>query len=702
MKEDAEPESYNAPESHLTRLPKPLVDTPQSVTVVSEAVLEEQQATTVRDALRNVSGITVSAGEGGRQGDTFNLRGFSAQTDTFRDGVRDLGWFTRDTFNLEGVEVFFGPSAVLFGRGSTGGALNLVTKKPERRSFRRREPDGWHGALGPRRGRHQRGRQRQRPGAPQRGGTARRRGAAGTTSRRTGPASRPRRASPWARTPRSRSTTSTSARTASRTTASPTSTATRSPGRSVSRASAFYGVEGGDTERVNAHVATAQLQHRFGESLQLTNSLRFGSVDRYALPTAPRGLAPTSARPPSAGSASRRARTTPTSPTSSTSAASSQTGFLKHTANAGLELAYETRQQNRDNLNAVGLPTGPNLTADLFTPGPLAGPLRRQPRLPQLQRQQAVVAGRLRGGSARNHPLPRGARLRARRRLRHPLRRRRRHARVTPAREPGRPVQLARGRRSRTPWSTRASTPRTARPPIPRRRPACSPTGTASLEPERNATLEFGAKADLFEDRLGLDAAVFRIDKLNARVPNTDPSGPPSVLDGAQRVQGFNVGVTGTLTARWKVIANYTHMDSEIREHTNAYLVGQPLPNTPQRSFSMWTTVTPLEHLTLGAGAVYQDVTTVNNPASATVAYVKVPNFWRFDRRRQLRAVEPGRPAAQPQQPLQRALLRAVLGRAGRAGEGPLGQPHRPGPLLARTPPGEAAGAGEATGPPWL
>ena len=56
---------------------KPLVDTPQAVTVVPQQVMEEQKATTVRDALRNVSGITISAGEGGRQGDTFILRGFS-------------------------------------------------------------------------------------------------------------------------------------------------------------------------------------------------------------------------------------------------------------------------------------------------------------------------------------------------------------------------------------------------------------------------------------------------------------------------------------------------------------------------------------------------------------------------------------------------------------------------------------------------
>ena len=62
----------------------------------------------------------VAAGEGGRQGDSFVIRGFSAQSDTFRDGVRDLGWFSRDTANLGGVETYFGPSAVLFGRGSTG------------------------------------------------------------------------------------------------------------------------------------------------------------------------------------------------------------------------------------------------------------------------------------------------------------------------------------------------------------------------------------------------------------------------------------------------------------------------------------------------------------------------------------------------------------------------------------------------------
>ncbi len=155
--------------------------------------------------------------------------------------------------------------------------------------------------------------------------------------------------------------------------------------------------------------------------------------------------------------------------------------------------------------------------------------------------------------------------------------------------------------------------------------------GTVNLDPERNATIELGAKADLLSDRLGLSGSVFRVNKLNARLANPDPTIPQQVLEGAQRVEGFNLGVAGSITTHWKAMANYTHLNSSIRKHTNEYLVGQPLPNTPKRSLSLWTTVAPLEHLTLGGGAVYQDVTTVNNPTSEAQSFVKVPNFWRFD-----------------------------------------------------------------------
>ena len=128
--------NYQTPvNSSLGRMPTPLLSTPSTVNVVNEQVLKDQNVSSVKDALRNVSGITFRAGEGGNQGDTPYIRGFSAQGDMFRDGVRDPGWYTRDAFNLEAVEVFKGPGSFLFGRGSTGGVINLVTRAPKDRNF---------------------------------------------------------------------------------------------------------------------------------------------------------------------------------------------------------------------------------------------------------------------------------------------------------------------------------------------------------------------------------------------------------------------------------------------------------------------------------------------------------------------------------------------------------------------------------------
>ncbi len=103
-------------------------DTPQNVTVVTQQELLDQAVNTVQDALKNVPGITLNAGEGGTHGDNINLRGFAASDDFFLDGLRDTGFYTRDSFNLEGLEVYKGPASTLFGRGSTGGVVNQVSK----------------------------------------------------------------------------------------------------------------------------------------------------------------------------------------------------------------------------------------------------------------------------------------------------------------------------------------------------------------------------------------------------------------------------------------------------------------------------------------------------------------------------------------------------------------------------------------------
>ena len=100
----------NSPQLSLDRYPMPLLDTPQSITAISQATIHEEGATTLRDTLRNAPGISLAAGEGGSQGDNLTLRGFTARNDIFLDGMRDFGSYYRDSFNYQEVEVLEGPS----------------------------------------------------------------------------------------------------------------------------------------------------------------------------------------------------------------------------------------------------------------------------------------------------------------------------------------------------------------------------------------------------------------------------------------------------------------------------------------------------------------------------------------------------------------------------------------------------------------
>lgn len=111
-----------------------LRDIPQSITVIDRKMLDSQAAAALKDALRNVPGITLGAGEGGVIGDNINLRGFSARSDIYLDGLRDRGQYSRDVFSLQAIEVLKGPSSMLFGRGSTGGVINQISKKPDLRT----------------------------------------------------------------------------------------------------------------------------------------------------------------------------------------------------------------------------------------------------------------------------------------------------------------------------------------------------------------------------------------------------------------------------------------------------------------------------------------------------------------------------------------------------------------------------------------
>lgn len=112
------------------KFPEKLVDTPRSVTVLSKEVLEDKGATSLKQAILSTAGVTLGTGEGGNAfGDRFFIRGFDARNDIFIDGVRDAGVSVRENFFTEQVEILRGPASSFAGRGTAGGAINIVTKQ---------------------------------------------------------------------------------------------------------------------------------------------------------------------------------------------------------------------------------------------------------------------------------------------------------------------------------------------------------------------------------------------------------------------------------------------------------------------------------------------------------------------------------------------------------------------------------------------
>jgi catecholate siderophore receptor len=129
----AEPAGKEGVQATTTRIGKgkqELRDVPQSVTVVTERLIDDRNLDTLKDTLKNTAGISFLAAEGGEE--DIRLRGFSLQAtgDIFVDGLRDPAFYERDTFNWDRLEVLRGSASMLFGRGSTGGAVNQVSKLP--------------------------------------------------------------------------------------------------------------------------------------------------------------------------------------------------------------------------------------------------------------------------------------------------------------------------------------------------------------------------------------------------------------------------------------------------------------------------------------------------------------------------------------------------------------------------------------------
>jgi catecholate siderophore receptor len=152
---------------------------------------------------------------------------------------------------------------------------------------------------------------------------------------------------------------------------------------------------------------------------------------------------------------------------------------------------------------------------------------------------------------------------------------------------------------------------------------------TENLDPEENVNYEVGGKTQLFDDHLLLTAAVFRLEKTNARVP--DPANTSvTVLDGVTRTDGFELGAAGSVFKDWSIFAGYAYLDGEIVDATDAGNTagteGKDSPNTPRHSGSVWLTYNLGWGFDIGAG-LYGKSYSYTNATNTT----RLPGYVRFD-----------------------------------------------------------------------
>jgi len=140
----ADPDApYKADRLSSPKFTEPVVNTARTETILTQQALEDKNATALREVLRSTAGITLGSGEGGNAfGDRFFIRGFDARNDVFVDGVRDAGVSIRENFDDEQIEILRGPASSFAGRGTSGGALNIVTKEAQPTDFYHFEAEG--------------------------------------------------------------------------------------------------------------------------------------------------------------------------------------------------------------------------------------------------------------------------------------------------------------------------------------------------------------------------------------------------------------------------------------------------------------------------------------------------------------------------------------------------------------------------------
>ncbi|KTF69553.1 TonB-dependent receptor [Sphingomonas sp. HT-1] len=679
-----------SPHQESPKATRPVRDTPQTITILTNEVIEQQNLLTLRDMLSTVPGITFGAGEGGGgYGDSINLRGYSANSDITIDGIRDSAQYTRtDPFNLEQLEVVNGPNSVQNGVGSVGGSINLVTKKPQANT--RVQASAGIGTDNYYRGtvdanlrvneliafrlnamKHENDVPARDVEQMKRWGVA-----PSVTIGIESPTrltlqyvhqeddNTPQYGVPYYQV-----------------------AGGGLPG--VSRSS-YFGFRNVDTQQTNVDQATATFQHDFNDRVTLRNITRWQDVTQYAVVNPPQGTwCLANGRTPTGGACTATVGTAtltvpagyylPSGPRGNTRDTRNQlaydqvdlmarfnTGFIEHSVTLGAAAMWEKFELSTGNVLRAANGTNP------FSYYPLMS----------IENPGAVVTGpaatsgvaRVYGSNVYTGPINFIESARQTGELTNYA------VYLFDTMKLGEHIEINGGVRwESNDGSYRADTVSTttatlgqvttgrtffnkdklfsyraglvykpitavslyvafgnSKTPSKTSVNGSCTVETCNVEPETARNYEVGGKAEVFGGRLLLTAALFRNERTNFRVATGDPLVPEQQLDGKSRVNGVALGAVGQITKAWSITANYTYLDGKvlrsIARNSPAGTIDPArnavLQNTPSHSGSLFTTYRLPFGLTLGYGATYQGKAAFNLPTAAAPQVIYSPDFW--------------------------------------------------------------------------
>ena len=587
----------------------PLRDTPQSVTVVTRALIADQGMQSMSDVARYVPGVSMAQGEGHR--DAPVMRGNASTADFFVDGARDDVQYLRDLYNAERIEVLKGPNAMIFGRGGGGGVINRVTKEA-----------GW---------------------VPVRaltaeGGSFDHRRASLDAGQGFGSAVAGRLNGMFERSSLFRDATS-----LERFGINPTATLVAGPrtlarvgyelfddrrvvdrgipsfdGRPVrTGVSTFFGDPDASRAHARVHAAALSAEHIAPSGLTIRNKTRFAHYDKFYQNVYAAGTTTDGSSVNLAGynNATRR-----TNVFNQTDIVYATAGVVRHTLLAGAELG----RQATDNFRETGYFGGSATTYRVPLGAPtavtpvafrqsatdadnhvmaLVGAVYAQDQIELGTHWQAIAGVRYDRFDLRYHNNRNAQELRRTDRMLSP--------RAGLVFKPTAPASLY------------ASFGVSSLPSSGDQFSSLNAT-TSTLKPEQFRNYELGAKWDV-SDRLALTGAAYRLDRTNTSAK--DPNDPArTVQTGAQRTSGYELGISGSVTDAWQLSGGWTTQRATIMSATSAARAGATVPLVPGHTLSLWNRYQPFDALGIGLGVVHQAsvFTAVDNS-------VTLPGFTRAD-----------------------------------------------------------------------